>query len=185
MYWLLELGYELQQIRAFPGLLSILKTWAKSLIGVPGQTKSKQENPTNCQRIANEPIPSLRFETLEANMKKIAVMGMLAMGCMLVSGASFARVVVGVGIGVPMWGPGYYGPSYYAPPPVYYPPPPVYVESVAPPVYVQPAAPAAAANYRYYCQETRAYYPQVQSCPGNWLQVAPNNLPGNIPPPPP
>ena len=122
-------------------------------------------------------------------MKKIAVMGLLAMSCLLASGASFARVVVGVGIGVPIWGPGYggyYPHAYYPPPPVYYPPPPVYVESVAPqPVYVQPAPAAAAASYRYFCQETHAYFPQVQSCPGNWLQVAPNNLPGNIPPPPP
>jgi hypothetical protein len=123
-------------------------------------------------------------------MKKTAVLGLLAAVCMLASGASSARVVVGVGIGVPLYGPGYgygpgyYGPSYYAPPPpVYYSPPPVYVESVTPaPTYVPQTPPPT--NYRYYCQETKAYYPQVPSCPGNWLQVAPNNLPGNIPPPP-
>jgi hypothetical protein len=121
-------------------------------------------------------------------MKKVAVLGLLAMSCLLASGASSARVVVGVGIGVPIWGPGYYPhgyypPAYYPPPPVYYSPPPVYVERIEqpPPVYTQQAAPT---TYRYYCQETGAYYPQVQSCPGNWLPVSPNNLPGNIPPPP-
>jgi hypothetical protein len=56
-------------------------------------------------------------------MKKIAVLGLLAMSCLLASGASSARVVVGVGIGVPIWGPGYYPHGYY--PPAYYPPPPV------------------------------------------------------------
>jgi hypothetical protein len=56
----------------------------------------------------------------------------------LAGSPAHARVFVGVGI--PFYGPGYYGPpAYYPPPPVFYPPPPVYY---APPpvVYAPPQA---------------------------------------------
>jgi len=43
-----------------------------------------------------------------------------------------ARVFVGLGFGVPFYGPGYY------PPPVYYPPPPVYYAPPPPVYYVPP-----------------------------------------------
>ena len=29
-------------------------------------------------------------------------------------------------------------------------------------------------NYRYYCRDTGGYYPDVQTCPSEWLQVIPN-----------
>jgi len=94
-----------------------------------------------------------------------------------------ARVFVGVG---PVWwGPPY---PYWYYPPVYYPPvvvapPPVIVQQ-SPPVYVQqevapapaaapppPAAPAE--SFWYYCPNSKAYYPNVQSCTEPWVRVAP------------
>jgi Domain of unknown function (DUF4124) len=30
------------------------------------------------------------------------------------------------------------------------------------------------ANYRYYCLDSAGYYPDVQTCPSEWLQVVPN-----------
>ena len=29
-------------------------------------------------------------------------------------------------------------------------------------------------NYRYYCRDTAGYYPDVQTCSSEWLQVVPN-----------
>jgi hypothetical protein len=83
-----------------------------------------------------------------------------------------ARVVFGLGFGVPLYAPAYPPPVYYAPPPVYYAPPPV--------VYAPPPAPppvtlqqnSAAQNW-YYCDESRAYYPHVTSCASGWREVAP------------
>lgn len=111
-------------------------------------------------------------------MRKLSILAMLAVGCLLASSANAARV--GVFVGVPLWDPGYYGPPAYYPPPVYYNPPPVYVES-APPVYVQQNAESN--NYWYYCKESKAYYPYAQSCPSNWMKVVPNS-PGSGQPPP-
>lgn len=80
--------------------------------------------------------------------------------------------------GVPLiWRPyAYYPYSYYP-----YPPTTVVVER-QPEVYVQqpPPAPApqtAPANYWYYCPDSRTYYPYVQTCPSNWLQVVPPTSP--------
>jgi hypothetical protein len=81
-----------------------------------------------------------------------------------------ARVVFGVGVGVPAY-PYYYGPPpvYYGPPPVYYaPPPPVYYTPPPPVVYSSPAA----QNW-YYCDNPKGYYPTVPSCSVAWRQVAP------------
>ncbi|HUI17850.1 MAG TPA: hypothetical protein VL244_09310 [Alphaproteobacteria bacterium] len=73
------------------------------------------------------------------------------------------------------WGPylGFYGwPGYpypYYPDYAYYPP--------AAPVVAVPAAPAApaaapaAANTWYYCSDSKAYYPYVQTCASAWSQV--------------
>ena len=60
---------------------------------------------------------------------------------------------------------------YYYPTPVYYapPPPPVYIE--------QPVPDPAAQAYWYYCPQSRAYYPQVQSCACGWQRVAPQPPP--------
>jgi hypothetical protein len=101
---------------------------------------------------------------------------------------------VGVYIGAPLlaysfYRPYYYPPYYYAP--AYYPPvavAPTYVEQ--PPVQQAPmyqspqyqsqpyqpepqqAAPQASGMW-YYCNESRAYYPYVKSCPNGWQQVTP------------
>lgn len=94
---------------------------------------------------------------------------------------------VGVAIGGPVWGPGYYGPygpyGAYGPygwgyPYPYYPPAVVAVPT-SPPVYVeqQPTAPAAAEpteqGYWYYCRNPAGYYPTVKECSGPWQKVAP------------
>lgn len=66
----------------------------------------------------------------------------------------------------------YYPPPYYPPAPVYYapPPPPVYIE--------QPQVAPQSQAYWYYCPQSRAYYPHVQSCAGPWQRVAPQPPPG-------
>jgi hypothetical protein len=87
-----------------------------------------------------------------------------------------ARVFVGVG---PVWWGPPYPYWYYPPAPVYVTPPPVIVQE--PPVYVQPqvapappAPPSAASeSFWYYCGSSKAYYPTVQSCPEQWIKVAP------------
>jgi len=108
-------------------------------------------------------------------MKKLAAIslcGMLAVAGLVASASAYAhgRFYGGVVIGGPIW----------VPPPVYYPPP-VYVERVPPPVYVeQPRQ-----DYWYYCQDSRSYYPYVQSCPSPWMKVVPNtapSVPGGPPP---
>jgi hypothetical protein len=104
---------------------------------------------------------------------------------------------VGVYIGAPLlaysfYRPYYYPPYYYAPayyPPVAVAPPPTYVEQpqyqYSQPQYQAPAQqapqyqpePAQASpqsgNMWYYCNEARAYYPYVKSCPAGWQQVTP------------
>ena len=91
------------------------------------------------------------------------------------------RVSFSVGFGVPAYYPYWYGPRYYYP--YYYPPavvvssPPVtYVEQQPAPVAAAPApsaAPAPAAGYWYYCADSSAYYPYVQSCASGWQRVSP------------
>lgn len=75
-------------------------------------------------------------------------------------------------------GPGWYGPPAYYP--YYYPPyyspyyyPPVVAVPTSPPVYVERSAGAPASGYWYYCEGSRAYYPQVKECPEGWQQVSP------------
>jgi Domain of unknown function (DUF4124) len=36
-------------------------------------------------------------------------------------------------------------------------------------------------NYRYYCRDTAGYYPDVQTCPSEWLQVVPNQTADSTP----
>ena len=47
--------------------------------------------------------------------------------------------------------------------------------------YVYPYAPPmvdGGTNYSYYyCRDPAGYYPDVQTCPGGWLQVLPNDSP--------
>ncbi len=71
----------------------------------------------------------------------------------------------------------FYGPAYYPPlysPVVVVPTPPVYIQQPQP---VQPAPPAASVitttHYWHYCEDPAGYYPEVESCPGGWIQVPP------------
>ena len=74
--------------------------------------------------------------------------------------------------------PWYYPPSYYyrSYPAVVEvtPAPTVYIEQPA--TYVQPAV-SDAANWWYYCNDTRAYYPYVSTCASPWQKVAPTPAP--------
>jgi hypothetical protein len=72
----------------------------------------------------------------------------------------------------------WYYPSYYASYPA--------VVETAPTVYVeqaQSAQPIAsdAASYWYYCNDTRAYYPYVQTCASPWQRVSPTPGPNAAP----
>src|SRR6266511_6246669 len=79
------------------------------------------------------------------------------------------RARVGVFIGARIVAYSYYAwPRYY--PPVYYAPPLV----ASPPTYIEQTPPAQGSNYWYYCRESQAYYPYVQSCPSPWQPVMPN-----------
>jgi hypothetical protein len=49
---------------------------------------------------------------------------------------------------------------------------PVVVEQ-QPVEYISPESQPAEANYRYYCKESEAYYPNVRECPDGWLRVVP------------
>ena len=73
--------------------------------------------------------------------------------------------------------PAYY-PAYYPSYSVYeYPAAPTvyYQQPVAPAVTVAPAAPTESGNWWYYCNDTRSYYPYVQSCASQWQRVAPQS----------
>jgi hypothetical protein len=73
------------------------------------------------------------------------------------------RLVVPFG---PYWRP--YWEPYGYPPVVVAPTPRVYVQPI-PPVAAQPPPP----SYWYYCEDSQAYYPYVQQCPGGWRPVTP------------
>ena len=64
---------------------------------------------------------------------------------------SSAQARVFIGVGIPLYGPGFY------PPPVYYPPPPVYYAPPPPPVYYAPPPPV------YYAPPPPVYYTPPQS----------------------
>ncbi len=86
-------------------------------------------------------------------MTRPAVLGALMLAAVIGLGVSpaAARYFIGVGVGVPWWGP-YYGPPppyYYYPPPYYAPPPVV----VAPPVTYAPAPAPAAAQAAPTCNQ--------------------------------
>lgn len=80
-----------------------------------------------------------------------------------------------------IYGPGSYGYRSYGYDPFFYRPyysyPQTVVVPVTPPVYIQQEQPRPiqpqANNYWHYCQNPEGYYPYVKSCPGGWLQVAP------------
>lgn len=82
-----------------------------------------------------------------------------------------SRVRVGVVVGSP-----FYWSPFWDPYP-WYPYPPLVVASPPPPppVYIEQGAPAdnEVADYWYYCDSARGYYPAVANCPEPWLPVAP------------
>ncbi len=78
-------------------------------------------------------------------------------------------------LGLPMLPPSYYtvpAPGFYSPPPAARP-----VHPVAPafrygyPAYVIPAPASRAENYRYFCPDSRQYYPEAGTCASAWLKV--------------
>lgn len=104
----------------------------------------------------------------------LLVIGVLALGAAPSDAHSRHSWHGGVFVGVgPYWGPAY--PYWWYPPPYYaYPPPTVVVEP--PPVYIEPPpapppAPPAPPAYWYYCSSAKAYYPNVQTCPEDWVKV--------------
>ena len=107
---------------------------------------------------------------------KLALVLFAAIAGSLVSAAADAhgwrhRARIGVFIGAPVVGYSYYAyPRYYYPASVVVPAPaPVYVEPTPP-----APAPTQSANYWYYCRDSGAYYPYVQTCPSPWQPVVPN-----------
>ena len=102
---------------------------------------------------------------------KLALVFAAVIGGLLTSATADARwrhhhhhgARFGIFIGAPLVAYPYYAYPRYYPAPV-----------VAPaPVYVEPA-PQASSNYWYYCRESAAYYPYVQTCPSPWQPVVPN-----------
>lgn len=61
----------------------------------------------------------------------------------------------------------------------YYPSPPAVVQQT--PVYVQPQQ-YEDANYWYYCENPKGYYPYINNCPAGWMKVVPNTNPQTTPP---
>lgn len=53
--------------------------------------------------------------------------------------------------------------------PVIMPAPRLYIEQAP----ARSAVPVLESGYWYYCNEAGAYYPYVQTCPGDWVKVAP------------
>ena len=43
------------------------------------------------------------------------------------------------------------------------------------------ASQGSGSNYLYYCRDTAGYYPDVQTCPSEWLQVVPNRTADSTP----
>ncbi len=78
------------------------------------------------------------------------------------------------------WGPGVYwgAPVVVARPAYpygYYPAPRVVVKQA--PVYVQTPRLETVADYWYFCESPRGYYPYVGNCPIGWMKVVPNPTP--------
>lgn len=87
-------------------------------------------------------------------------------------GHGHSRNSFGVYIGAP-WAPWGYPSPFYYPPPYYYPPRVIVVPAPQPPIYVEQAPAYNADQYWYFCQQSNAYYPQVNQCPAGWVRVPP------------
>jgi hypothetical protein len=109
-------------------------------------------------------------------MRKVALLlAVFALGAAFSETASaHGRVAIGVGFGYPFWGyPGWgWGAPWYYPPPAYYYPP--VVVSKPPTTYIerQDVSPAST-DWWYYCDQSKAYYPYVKTCPTGWQKVPP------------
>jgi len=120
----------------------------------------------------------------------VLMLGAMASESALAQHRRFYGPRVGIYVGAPLLAYSLYRPYYpyyYPPYPYYYPPvavaPPTYVEPplaqsqpVPPPAQLPREAPQAGAqpgNMWYYCDEAKAYYPYVKSCPAGWQQVTP------------
>lgn len=62
---------------------------------------------------------------------------------------------------------------FYYPPPYYYPPRVIVVPPPPPPVYIEQSQTYDSDQYWYFCQQSGAYYPHVNQCPGGWIRVPP------------
>lgn len=85
-----------------------------------------------------------------------------------------AGVVVGGLLGIPFGWARPWAPRYAYPPPYVYAPQVVVQE---PPIYVE--QPQDDEAYWYYCQGPQGYYPYVQRCGSQWMQVVPPQGPPN------
>jgi hypothetical protein len=121
----------------------------------------------------------------------VLLLGAIASESALAQHRRFYGPRIGFYVGAPLLAYSLYRPYYYAPyyyPPYYYPPvavapPATYVEQpqvqsqpVPPPALLPREAPQAApqpGNMWYFCNESKAYYPYVKSCPAGWQQVTP------------
>ena len=101
------------------------------------------------------------------SMLRRALVALAVFGAMAGSAGTPAQARVWVGVGVPLWGPGFYPPPYYYPPPAYYPPPPPVVYAPPPQVYSQApiASPRGQSCYAgpYVCPMDRPV-PSGASC---------------------
>ncbi len=124
---------------------------------------------------------------MNRHRRGVLMLGVLAAAIMLcaslvVPASAGGRVFVGVGVGLPFWGPFPF--AYPFPFPYAAFPPPVVVQS-SPSAFVQQEPPTQApASYWYYCQASQAFYPYVNECPGGWLQVVPQPSPPPLGAPP-
>jgi len=93
---------------------------------------------------------------------------LLLIACSVYSGYLWARV--GVFIGAPVYPYPYYYPPYYRH--HYFYPPTIIVPTPAPTYIQQPLAPLQyPANYWYYCNNPKGYYPYIRQCLSPWQQV--------------
>jgi len=88
-------------------------------------------------------------------------------------GYGYRGVGIGIALGVPLVGLGYYSAPYYSYPAYAYPAP-AYSYPAPAGAYVEQgyaqAAPAPQQDW-YYCAGSNAYYPYVRECPGGWQRV--------------
>jgi hypothetical protein len=139
-------------------------------------------------RVIRHPEKADMKRYLSTTLVTLFAAGALAISAAAADAHGHFRGRVGVFIGAPIvaspWAYPYYGYGYPYYGPAYYPPvveqPSVYVEQA--PSAVAPAAPPPASapqaqaqqQYWYFCQDTKTYYPHVQTCASPWQRVMPH-----------